>query len=90
MTPEQLKLLKQVRDILCPSMCHDLLYRTPAMALRERADRIEYEDKVKYQFDRELYFWEHGEYPPEVGNITNLIDDVNLTDGSSSITFNKP
>lgn len=89
MTPEQLKLLKEVRDILYPSMCHDLMYRTPVMALRQRADRIEYEEKIKHQFDREIYFWEHGEYPPEVGCTTNLTDGGGTftTDGSNEVNL---
>mgnify|MGYP006886055113 CR=1 FL=1 len=56
MTPEQLKLLKDVREILNPSMNCDLVYRSPSYELRCMADKIDRDNKIKRDFDRELYF----------------------------------
>lgn len=46
---EAIKLLKSVRSVRSMrgnTGTVDLIYRTPAMAMREAADRIEYEDSV--------------------------------------------
>ena len=43
---DNIKLLNSILFILCPSHLNDSVYRTPAMALREQADRIEWEAEI--------------------------------------------
>jgi hypothetical protein len=40
------KLAEDVLDILCPSMCCDLVYRPPEMGLRMAADEIERKNRI--------------------------------------------
>ena len=48
------KLAEDVLDILCPSMCHDLVYRPPEMGLRMAADEIERKNKIIAELRRAI------------------------------------
>lgn len=71
MPPEQLKLLKDIYDILVPSQFAYAVYVPPAQSMRNAADEIERKEMLISQFKKELYFWEHGKYP-EVPTVSHI------------------
>lgn len=90
MTPKQIKLLKDIYDILVPSQWVNAVYVSPAQSMRNAADEIERKEMLISQFKKELYFWENGKYPeqPTVTHI-NLVWNWTATVSSDSNVINQ-